>query len=213
VRIVFQTPFTYLGGTLCVDVIVMPLRARNADWWMADAEFEDISGATLEIGQGCGAYGGAQHRWSHVAQRSLLPGAYARFWACGAAIRVGLALFGASGCAIRCRCSACRRRLQSLPEHVGRRDAGCLRTGAGPGPCLERWHRRSADPDPEQSGCSGLHAHDAVARVEPARGEQRDPMDHRLGDPALDMAVVEGHGQSSRRGCAHMAHVMRFEFQ
>jgi hypothetical protein len=83
VRITFTTPFLYLGGTLCVDVIGHPVGGQNADWWMADAMFEDIKGTTTDLGGGCGPYGGAQSQWSHVSKRSLLAGAQARFFAYG----------------------------------------------------------------------------------------------------------------------------------
>jgi hypothetical protein len=83
VRIVFTTPFPYQGGTLLVDIVGQPVAGQNANWWMADAEFEDIKGTTVQVGSGCGAYGGPTHEWSHVAPRTLLPGAHARFWAYG----------------------------------------------------------------------------------------------------------------------------------
>jgi len=83
VRIAFATPFLYLGGTLCVDVTGHPVAGQTADWWMADAMFEDIKGTTTDLGGGCGPYGGAQSQWSHVSNRSLLAGAQARFFAYG----------------------------------------------------------------------------------------------------------------------------------
>ena len=83
VRVQFSVPFRYNGGTLCVDVIGQPIAGQEANWWMADAEFEDIQGTAVEIGAGCGQHGGPLGQWSHTATRSLLPGAYARFWANG----------------------------------------------------------------------------------------------------------------------------------
>jgi hypothetical protein len=96
VQIPFQTPFLYQGGTLCVDVLGQPIPGWNANWWMTDAAFEDLSGTTQEIGTGCGTYGGPNHRWSFVAERSLLPGAYARFWAEGPQNGIALVVFGAA---------------------------------------------------------------------------------------------------------------------
>lgn len=96
VRIAFTTPFLYQGGTLLIDIVGQPVAGQNANWWMADAEFEDIKGTTLQVGQGCGAYGGPTHEWSHVAPRTLLPGAYARFWAYGPNNGFAIAAFGAA---------------------------------------------------------------------------------------------------------------------
>lgn len=94
VRIAFATPFVYLGGTLCVDVTGVAVGGQNADWWMADAMFEDIKGTVTDLGGGCGPYGGTQSQWSHVSKRSLLAGAQARFFAYAAPYTVGVAVFG-----------------------------------------------------------------------------------------------------------------------
>ena len=83
IRIEFDTPFVYLGGTLCVDVVGEPIPGQNANWWMADAAFEQVAGTTLDLGGGCGSYGGPQRQWANIATRSLLPGGYARFFAFG----------------------------------------------------------------------------------------------------------------------------------
>lgn len=96
VRIPLQTPFPYHGGTLLVDIVGQPIAGQNANWWMADAEFEDIKGTVTQIGPGCGAYGGPQHEWSFVATRTLLPGAYARFWGYGPPNGFAMAAFGAA---------------------------------------------------------------------------------------------------------------------
>lgn len=93
-RVPFATPFLYLGGPLCIDVVGTPVNGQNANWWMADAMFEDIAGARTNLGGGCGAYGGPAHEWSNVAVRSLLPGAYARFFAFGPPLSFGIAAFG-----------------------------------------------------------------------------------------------------------------------
>lgn len=215
VRIVFQTPFTYLGGTLCVDVIGHAVAGQNADWWMADAEFEDISGATLEIGQGCGAYGGAQHRWSHVAQRSLLPGAYARFWACGPQYSVGLALFGASGCAI------------PLPL-LGLPAPGCSLYLSTLDAVMLAVFEPEPAPVPASSGGIAevriqIPSNPAVLGftlttqwLEWSQLAVSNAIQWTIASaiPALDMAVVEGHAtELTGEVAAHMAHVMRFEFQ
>ncbi len=94
VRIAFQTPFLYTGGTLCIDVVGHPVNGQNANWWMADAEFENLAATSTDLGGGCGAYGGPQHEWSFVAERTVVPGGHALFFAYGAPWDLGLALFG-----------------------------------------------------------------------------------------------------------------------
>jgi hypothetical protein len=96
VRIAFQTPFVYHGGTLCIDLVGQPIAGQNANWWMADAEFEDLRGTAVEVGAGCGLYGGPQHQWSFTSERTLLPGAHASFWAYGPANAFAIAAFGVS---------------------------------------------------------------------------------------------------------------------
>src|ERR1041384_4492615 len=78
VPINFAQPFPYHGGTLCLDVVVTPITGQTADWWMADAVFEDIMGTQTEIGSGCGAYGGPLGRWSFVDPRPLLAGGHSK---------------------------------------------------------------------------------------------------------------------------------------
>jgi len=95
VRIQFAQPFVYLGGTLCVDLTGQPIPGQEANWWMADAAEEVMPGtAAVEIGAGCGPYGGPQHAWSEVAHRSLVPGGRAQFRAKGPANGMALAVFG-----------------------------------------------------------------------------------------------------------------------
>jgi hypothetical protein len=94
VRVPLVTPFQYTGGPLCIDIVGTPVSGMNANWWMADAMFEDISGSATNLGGGCGAYGGPSHEWSNVASRSLLPGAFARFFAYGPPMSIGIVAFG-----------------------------------------------------------------------------------------------------------------------
>ncbi len=97
VRIPLTTPFLYTGGTLLVDVAGQPVAGQGTNWWMADAIFDDILGTAVEVGPGCGPFGGPQHRWSGVDVRTLLLGAHAKFWAFGPANEYGIAVFGATG--------------------------------------------------------------------------------------------------------------------
>lgn len=93
-RVPFTTPFVYTGGTLCIDVVGVPQAGQNAEWWMADAMFEDVGGTVVELGGGCGSYGGPGKEWSAVAPRSLVPGAYARMFAYGPPWSIGLVMIG-----------------------------------------------------------------------------------------------------------------------
>lgn len=94
VRIELDTPYTYTGGTLCVDVVGQPIAGQNANWWMADAVFDDVPGTVADLGGGCGSYGGPTHEWAGVASRSLVPGGFARFFAFGPPNGLGLIVFG-----------------------------------------------------------------------------------------------------------------------
>jgi len=96
IRIVFQNPFIYTGGTLCVDMVGQPITGQTTDWWMGDAEFENIAGTVTKIGSGCGQYGGPQGEWSGVDSHSLVPGAHAHFFAFGTPGGFALAAFGAA---------------------------------------------------------------------------------------------------------------------
>lgn len=94
IRIALQQPFVYTGGTLVIDLLGTAITGQTADWWPADAAFEDLNGTVSEIATGCGDYGGANGRWSYVDPRTLLVGAAAHFWAQGPANSFGLAVFG-----------------------------------------------------------------------------------------------------------------------
>ncbi|MCA8966119.1 MAG: hypothetical protein KDC48_14630 [Planctomycetes bacterium] len=94
IRVVFQTPFVYAGGTLCVDIVGHALPGQTSDWWVGDAVFEDISGTTTTIGNGCGMFGGSNHDWAYVCERTLLPGAFAQFRAHGTTGTFAVAMHG-----------------------------------------------------------------------------------------------------------------------
>lgn len=94
VRIAFQQPFVYQGGTLCLDVVGRTVAGRQTGWWMADAVFEDLAGTAHEVGAGCGPYGGPSARWSWTHVRKLVPGNHARFLASGPHQSFGVAAFG-----------------------------------------------------------------------------------------------------------------------
>lgn len=97
VRVVFQTPFVYQGGTLCIDITGTPIAGQQT-WWMADAAEEVVPGTdAVQIGSGCGIYGGPTHDWSEVHERSLVPGGYGVFRANGTPNGPAFAMFGQAG--------------------------------------------------------------------------------------------------------------------
>jgi hypothetical protein len=217
VRIPLTTPFVYVGGPLCIDVVGTPVSGANADWWMADAMFEDIGGTAAELGGGCGAYGGPSHQWSNVAERTLLPGAYARFYAFGPPLSFGIAAFGA-------------RAPAPIPLSM-------LGFGSGPG-CnlmlgsLDALMLAVFEPDP----LPGLAARGGVADVrlkipavpavfgvtmttqwlEWSQMATSNAIEWTVASviPTLDMALLEGHPtESTGELTVHLAHVVRLEWQ
>jgi hypothetical protein len=99
IRIAFTQPFLYAGGTLCIDITGQPISGQKT-WWMADAIEEVILGtAVVELGDGCGGYGGPKRQWSHIAERSLVPGGHAIFRAEGTPSGLAIAMFGAQATA------------------------------------------------------------------------------------------------------------------
>jgi hypothetical protein len=217
VRIPLQTPFLYLGGTLCVDIVGQPLAGQNADWWMADAEFEDIAGTVTDLGGGCGAYGGPQHQWSSIEERSLLPGAYARFFAYGSPFGFGVAAFGTKSPA-------------GIP-------LAALGFNAGPACYLFLSTLDAAmvsvfepDPDPNlisrggradisfklPSSSTVLGLTFTTQWLDWSQMATSNALEWTVASalPTLDMALVEGHPQAATGEVSvHLAHVLRFEYQ
>ncbi len=216
-RVPFSTPFVYLGGPLCIDIIGTPIAGMNADWWMADAMFEDISGTASDLGGGCGSYGGPQGEWSHVAERTLLPGAYARFFAFGPQLSFGLAAFGT-------------RAPTPIPLSL-------LGFGSGPGcdlmlSTLDAVILASFEPETNPA----LLARGGVAEVrlkipahpsifgatlttqwlEWSQMATSNAIEWTVASaiPSLDMALLEGHPQEATGELTvHLAHVLRLEWQ
>jgi hypothetical protein len=217
VRIPLQVPFLYTGGTLVIDVVGQPVSGQNANWWMADAMFEHLPAQVVDLGGGCGIYGGVHKRWSHVAQRSLVPGGSARFFAYGPAFSLGLCAFGTKS---------------SVPVPLS-----LLGLPAGPTCNL---HLASIDglelavfePEPHP----GLLSRGAVAEVrfkipavptvlgftlttqwlEWTQMATSNAIEWTVAGalPTLDMALVEGHPQAATgEPSVHLAHVVRFEYQ
>lgn len=96
VRVPFTTAYTYNGGTLCIDIVGIPIAGQQANWWMADAMFEDVPGTTTDLGGGCGAYGGPSRAWAHVDERSLTVGGNVHMSAYGDPFGFAIAAIGQS---------------------------------------------------------------------------------------------------------------------
>ncbi len=215
VRIGFSTPFAYTGGTLCVEIVGSPVVGQVAGWWAADACAENLSGVTVDLGGGCGPYGGAQHRWSFVTPRSLLPGAYAQFSAHGtpgwfgvlaigdgSPIGVPLSITGlnaAAGCNIHLA-SLLGLEVVQFPAAASADDSAFGTRGV-----VELKL-------PGTTAAFGIHL--ATQWVDLATMSTSNAIDWTIAQsvPTIDMAVVDGHplepvGDVSVR----RAHVLRFE--
>lgn len=86
-------PFVYQGGTLCIEILSHEV-GGSGTWWVADAAFEDLAGSAVRFGTGCGSIGNGQ-AW--VAERSLIPGAFAQFRAQGTTHGLALMALGVPG--------------------------------------------------------------------------------------------------------------------
>jgi hypothetical protein len=217
VRITFTTPFVYLGGTLCVDVTGHPVSGQNADWWMADAMFEDIKGTANDLGGGCGPYGGPQSEWSYVAKRSLLAGAQARFFAYGAPYTIGVAVFG-DGMAAGLPMSmigfpsppACELHLSSIvvmSPVIFEPDANpVLAPRGGLGDVRLAF--------PNDASFLGLTFTTQWLEIDQWQTSNAIEWTTSSSVPSLGMALVEGHpSEPTGEVSVHLAHVLRFEYQ
>lgn len=215
-RIQFTTPFVYQGGTLCVDVQGTPIVGQKT-WWMADATEEVVPGtATVEIGAGCGVYGGPTHVWSEVQERSLVPGGYGVFRAEGPANGPALAMFGAAaqapfplsllgiptpGCMLHLDATAIHVMMPAVfepethPQAFGAIAEVLVRIPATPSvfgfTMTTQWF------DLLQLATSNAITWTVANAI-----------------PQLDMALVEGHPSLPYGTVStYLAHVMRFEYQ
>lgn len=217
VRAPFSVPFVYQGGPLCVDVVGAPIAGQHADWWMADAVFEPVAGATTELGGGCGAYGGASRQWSFVNARSLLPGAYAQFEAYGPPGSFGLCAFGARsplpiplallGFASPASCQLMLSSVDAILASVFVPDAdpGLLHRGG-----LASVEVRVPN-DPAVFGATMT-----TQWLEWSQQASSNAIEWTVANaaPGLGMALLEGHPQeASGHLTVHLAHVLRFESQ
>ena len=216
VRIPFTNPFVYTGGTLCIDIVGTPIPGLEPAWWMADAVCEDIHGQTLDLGGGCGTYGGPTHQWSHVAERSLVPGGYAQMSAYGTPYGLAVAAIG-----------------QGTPFGMPLNMLGLN----APSGC--ELHLSSFDvlvpavfvPDPHPMLVSRGGRADVEIKIPAIPAALGHSLTTQWFDwsqmatsnavqwtvataiPTLDMALIEGHPQEpTGNATAHIAHVLRFEY-
>jgi hypothetical protein len=215
-HIPFSTPFLYTGGTLCIDIVGQPVAGQNANWWMADAEFEDVAGSVVQIGAGCGAYGGPTHEWSFASARSLVPGAAARFFAYGPANSFGIVAFGAPNpvgvplWAIGIPTPNCSFNLSTLDAlMLAMFEPQTHPLAAAMGGIAEV--RVRIPNDPAVFGLSW-----ATQWLEWSQMASSNTLQWTIASaiPQLDMALVEGHpGETTGELSVHLAHVLRFEHQ
>lgn len=216
VRIPFTAPFVYLGGTLCVDVTGQAQPGLTADWWMADAVFEDLAGTAAPGGAGCGPYGGPLGQWSFVSTRQLVPGAHARFTAHGTPWGIGIAMLGQRSpfpipmTALGLPAPGCDLHLMTLdlllpalfvPElHPGLQSLGGFAE-------VRPWI-------PDDAAMFGVTLTAQWLDLGPLRLSNAIEWTIAGAMPSLDLAVVEGHpAEPAGEIAVHMAHVLRLEHQ
>ncbi|MBL9075879.1 MAG: hypothetical protein JNL08_00160 [Planctomycetes bacterium] len=216
IRVEFSTPFVYLGGTLCVDVTGIAVGGLNADWWMADAACEGIKGTAVDLGGGCGPYGGPQSQWSHVATRTLVAGGQARFFAYGEPWTVGVAVFGTGmvpgiplawlGFPSPPTCELHLASILLLSPVVFEPDAN-----------LQLAHRGGLGDVrlPFANDGSFLGVTFTTQWLELSQWQTSNAIEWTTAaaPPQLGMTLVEGHpAEASGELSAHLAHVFRFEY-
>jgi hypothetical protein len=216
VRIQFDTPFLYQGGTMCIDVVGNAVAGQTADWWMADAEFEDLAGTKTEIGTGCGTFGGSNGRWSFVNTRSLLVGAPAHFWANGPANGFAVAVFGEGT-------------TNGIPlSQLGLDAPGCMCHVLPNAIVAAELALFAPDPDPRLAGRGGVaDLRFQIPNLPSSLNLTMTTQWLELSGPAtsnairwtvcgtapsIDMALVEGHPSMADGNVnVHLAHVWRIE--
>jgi hypothetical protein len=216
VRVVFATPFLYTGGPLCVDLTGHAVAGQHADWWMADAVFEDLRGIVVERGAGCGSYGGAQGRWSHVSTRDLVPGCHARFHAHGTPGGIAIAAFGTTspvpipltglglplpGCALHLAT------LDALLPTVFQPESHPLLQARGGTAEVRLWI-------PDSTAMFGVTMTTQWLDYSQLATSNAIEWSVAAALPTLDMAAIEGHpSEAAGVGTCLAAHVLRFEYQ
>ncbi len=211
VRIQFATPFIYTGGRLCIDITGTPIAGQQANWWMADAEFEDIPGTVTDLGGGCGSYATS----SFVAKYSLVVGGYTKMTAYGTPWGLAIAAIGnpgnpvplgALGFTAPGNCNLMLSSLMILEPMLFIPDANPILASSGGRADFEL-------KIPNIPGAQGLTL--ATQWFDWTETATTNALEWTiLATPTLDMALVEGHPlEPTGNVTGHLAHVMRFEYQ
>jgi len=211
VRIQFTTPFLYSGGRLCIDITGTPIIGQNADWWMADAEFEDIPGTISDLGGGCGTYANS----SFIAEYSLVVGGYAHMTAFGSPFGLAIAAIGQSGGPVPLsalgftppgNCNLMLSSLMILEPMLFIPDSNPIVAASGGRADLEL-------KIPNIPGAQGLTL--ATQWFDWSETATTRALQWTIAStPTLDMALIEGHPLEAKGNVTtHLAHVIRFEYQ
>lgn len=217
IDIPFQTPFAYAGGTLCIDIVGTPIAGQNANWWMADAEFEDIEGTTTDLGGGCGAYGGPDGEWSFISTRTLLAGGHALMSAYGTPHGLALAAVGPRavaglplamlGLPAATECELHLAAFDFVEAKVFVPDPHPMLVSRGGYADVEL----KIPPIPQALGVTMTTQWFDLSQVASSNAIEWTICP---ATPSLDMALIEGHPEEATgTATVHLAHVWRFEYQ
>ncbi len=94
VRIAFQTPFLYQGGTLCIDISGAEVPQMPLARWTADAARMASDATVVDLGPGTGPHANAIGQWSFVGSAELSAGSHAQMSAVGAPYSFCVAMLG-----------------------------------------------------------------------------------------------------------------------
>jgi hypothetical protein len=211
VRIQLTSPFLYAGGRLCIDITGTPIAGQNANWWMADAEFEDIPGSVTDLGGGCGTYANS----SFIAENSLVVGGYAHMTAYGSPLGLAVAAIGQSGSALPLallgfnppgNCNLMLGSLITLEPMLFAPDSNAIIASSGGRADLEI-------KIPNVAGAQGLRL--ATQWIDWSEAATTNALEWTIAStPTLDMVLIEGNPlEATGNVTAYLAHVMRFEYQ
>jgi hypothetical protein len=89
VAIPFARPYTYAGGTLCIDLTGEPVAGAGARFWPIDAVLTHHSGQVLSVGSACDP-----RLQAHGSRATLVPAGTVRLLSAGPASSLGIAMLG-----------------------------------------------------------------------------------------------------------------------
>lgn len=217
VRIAFQTPFHYTGGTLCVDIEGAPIAGQTLGWWMADAVYENITGTVHNLGGGCPTSGSPTSDWNTVIPNTLAAGHHAHSIAHGTPGGFALAAIGIG--------SPSGIPLQGLWPSA---DPQCIWHIPNPILTEARWFVPHTIPELANSNgradleiklpgiADALGATLTTQWLDWTEKATSNAIEWTISltMPTLDMALIEGHPQEATgHAASNMAHVLRFEYQ